>query len=160
MKLPTVSVVLPAYNAASFIQSTLESVFNQTYQDYELIVVDDGSIDTTAEILRSYGDRIRYFWKENGGQSSSRNAGIKLARGQYIAFIDHDDLWLENKLALQLKEMAFGANVGMVTTGCICFKGETDLSTMIPLVNSKSRDALINQLLLSNCSFTSCPIHR
>ena len=98
MKKPLVSVIIPTYNSAGYIEEALESVFEQTLQDFEIIVVDDGSTDGTGEVLRKYGDRIRYIYQENNGPASARNGGIRVARGEYIAFLDADDLWVSTKL--------------------------------------------------------------
>jgi len=148
--MPTVSVILPAYNAAAFIEPTLHSVLNQTYKDFEFIVVDDGSTDATRQVLEKYADKIQYVYKNNGGQSSSRNAGIKIAQGKYIALIDHDDLWLEQKLELQVREIQKSQTVGMVTCGSVLFRGNVDVESEIPRINSKPRQQLIRELLLKN----------
>jgi len=113
---PKVSVVIPTYNAARYIAEAIESVLAQSYHDYEIIVVDDGSTDNTKEVLRPYMDRIRYFYKENGGVSSARNRGIQEARGEYIAFLDADDLWLPEKLKLQIEIMEQHPDFAMIHT--------------------------------------------
>jgi glycosyltransferase involved in cell wall biosynthesis len=96
------SVVIPAYNAAGFIRRTIDSVLAQTYRDYELIVVDDGSTDDTAEIVKSYGDRVRYIYQDNAGGGAGRNTGIAAAKYDWIALLDHDDEWLPEKLQAQM----------------------------------------------------------
>ena len=101
--MPTVSVVIPAYNAEEYIAETLDSVLSQNYSDYEILVIDDGSTDHTGEVLAHYGDRIHLFQKPNGGPASARNLGLKHARGRYIAFLDSDDLWHPEKLARQVE---------------------------------------------------------
>ncbi len=90
-----VSVIIPAYNAAGLISETLQSVFAQTYRDFETIVVNDGSPDTAAleAVLRPFADRLVYLRQENRGVSAARNAGIRAAQGRYVAFLDSDDLW-------------------------------------------------------------------
>ena len=95
-----VSIILPTYNRANQIGKAIESVLAQTYEDFELIVVDDGSTDETEKVVTSYKDcRIRYHrMPENGGQSRARNCGMKLARYDYLAFEDSDDLWRPGKL--------------------------------------------------------------
>lgn len=103
--LPTVSVVIPAYNAAAWIAEAIESVRNQEFLDHEIIVVDDGSTDDTAQVVAAFHGSVHYIHKENGGQSSARNVGIKHARGRYIAFLDADDLWMPNKLSLQMAQL-------------------------------------------------------
>ena len=97
-----ISVVIPAYNAAPFIAMTVRSALQQTYQDLEVIVVDDGSSDGTAACLEEFGDRIRVIRQANAGVARARNAGVALATGSWIAFLDADDLWLPNKLELQM----------------------------------------------------------
>jgi hypothetical protein len=101
--LPRFSVVIPAYNRADSIQPTLQSVLDQTFDDYEVIVVDDGSRDGTRlrAVVDGLGDpRIRYIHRENGGGGAARNTGVEAARGAYIAFLDSDDFFLPHKLAV------------------------------------------------------------
>jgi glycosyltransferase involved in cell wall biosynthesis len=99
--MPRISVVIPTYNRANLISETLDSVLSQTVNDIEVIVVDDGSTDATPAVVSSY-QRVRYLHQANAGQAAARNAGIRMAMGEYIAFVDDDDLWLPNKLAQQL----------------------------------------------------------
>lgn len=101
---PSVSIVMPAYNAQSYIKSAIDSVLGQTFQDWELLVVDDLSVDDTAEYVLSYkDDRIRYLKNpRNLGAAQTRNRAIDAARGRYIAFLDSDDIWLPYKLAAQV----------------------------------------------------------
>jgi glycosyltransferase involved in cell wall biosynthesis len=121
MNPPLVSVIIPTYNSARYIEEALESVFEQTFQDFEIIVVDDGSSDETREILKKYGDRVKYLFQENSGPAGARNRGISNARGKYIAFLDADDLWLPTKLEKQLSLFRQRAHLGMVTTGACSF---------------------------------------
>lgn len=100
--MPTVSVIIPAYNAEPFIAETVKSALNQTYRDLEVIVVDDGSKDRTVERLAEFGDRIRVHRQANAGVAQARNAGVNIATGSWIAFLDADDLWLPHKLEAQM----------------------------------------------------------
>jgi glycosyltransferase involved in cell wall biosynthesis len=102
---PKVSIIIPAYNIAPYIADTLDSVFNQTFTDYEVIVVNDGSPDSEEfeNAIQGYLDRIVYLKQENGGASVARNAGLKAARGEFVAFLDGDDIWLPNYLEEQMK---------------------------------------------------------
>lgn len=100
---PLVSVIVPAYNVADFISETLDSVFAQTFKNYEVVVVNDGSPDTEQleKVLEKYYDRLVYLKQENGGASRARNTGIKASRGELLAFLDGDDIWLPEYLAEQ-----------------------------------------------------------
>lgn len=100
---PKVSVIIPTYNRAIHIGRAVESIFTQTYQDFEIIIIDDGSTDNTKDVLFGYHDRIKYIYQTNKGVSSARNRGIKEARGEYLAFLDSDDIWLPTKLEKQIK---------------------------------------------------------
>jgi len=97
---------MPAYNAEKYIAESIDSVIAQTYTNWELIIVDDGSTDKTGKIASSYvalDERVKYIYQENQKQSIARNNGLKLCRGKYIAFLDSDDIWVINKLEVQLK---------------------------------------------------------
>lgn len=102
--IPRVSVVLPTYNRARYLEGAVQSVLNQTFQDFELIVLDDGSTDNTAEILEQYrkDERIHCSFEVHRGASLARNKGIEKARAQYVAFLDSDDLWFPDKLERQV----------------------------------------------------------
>lgn len=98
---PLISVVIPAYNRAWTLRNAVDSVLDQAYSPFELLVIDDGSADETPALLREYGDRIRVFRQSNQGVGAARNRGIAVARGSLIAFLDSDDRWLPGKLAAQ-----------------------------------------------------------
>ena len=100
--MPAVSVIIPTFNRAKFIGEALESVLNQRFDDREVIVVDDGSDDATADILRCYEGEIRVLIQSNRGVSAARNAGIAIASAELITFLDSDDLWLPGKLEVQV----------------------------------------------------------
>lgn len=100
---PKISVVIPSYNSEKCIRETLESVLRQTLPPHEIIVVDDGSKDNTAAVVRSFGDRVRYLRQDNQGIAAARNTGVNSATGDWIALLDHDDLWLPTKLEKQSK---------------------------------------------------------
>ncbi|MCU0694119.1 MAG: glycosyltransferase [Polyangiaceae bacterium] len=121
---PTVSVVVPAYNAAWCVGKAIDSVLAQTYRDFEIIVVNDGSTDDTLAVLRGYGDAIRIVDQRNGGMSNARNAGIRAARGQFLAFLDSDDWWLPNKLGLQVQLLRSRPDLGF----CSCTARVEDMN--------------------------------
>jgi len=97
-----VSVIIPTYNRAACLKEAIESVINQTYKQLELIVVDDGSTDTTGELLQQYGTVLSVLHTSHRGPSAARNCGIAAARGEHIAFLDSDDVWLPDKLRAQI----------------------------------------------------------
>ncbi len=98
-----VSAIITTYNRRAFVREAIESVLSQDYKVEEIIVVDDGSEDGTEEEVKDYP--VKYIWKENGGISSARNLGIEVSRGEYLAFLDVDDLWLKKKISTQIKLM-------------------------------------------------------
>ena len=112
--MPRVSVIIATFNRSRFIRESIESVLSQTFNDYELIVVDDGSTDNTRAIVAGYGGRIRYFYKDHANQSAALNFGISQAEGEYIAFLDDDDLWLPEKLEKQMRIIDADRSVGLV----------------------------------------------
>jgi teichuronic acid biosynthesis glycosyltransferase TuaG len=129
--LPTVSVIMPAFNSARFIEASIDSVLNQTFRDWELLVVDGGSSDDTIEIVARYTSidhRVRLIQNiDDKGPAHARSTGIKQARGEFIAFLDGDDLWLRNKLATQ---------IGFMTR-----TGSEFSYTKYRMMNSKGTDA-------------------
>jgi len=118
--MPKVSVIIPTYNLCNMVGETINSVLRQTEPDLEVIVVDDGSTDNTRAAVKGIKDsRVKYFYKDNGGCPSACNYGFSKAKGQYIAFLDHDDLWPENYLQVMLSHLenniTFGAAYGLIT---------------------------------------------
>src|SRR5262245_50974266 len=104
--MPEVSVVIPTFNAARFLCQAIDSVLSQTTRDYELLVVDDGSTDTTATIMQRYSGSLRYIRQSNGGVAAARNRGILESVGRYVAFLDADDTWHPKKLERQFAALA------------------------------------------------------
>lgn len=121
---PLVSVTIPAYNCAPFIAETLESILAQTYASIELIVVDDGSTDGTAEVIKPYMDRIVYHRQRNAGLGAARNAGMKLARGEFVAWCDADDLSEPDRLATQAAYLTHNQEVMAIGSDFAAFEGE------------------------------------
>lgn len=112
-----VSVVIPTYNASNFLIRAIQSVVNQTYKNWELIIVDDGSTDHTRQIVEEFqkkDSRIKYFFQNNKGQGAARNLGIKIANGAYIAFLDSDDEFYENKLERVMSYFVKDKNIAFI----------------------------------------------
>ena len=116
---PTVSVIIPAYNAARTIDMALQSVFSQTFRDFEVIVIDDGSTDATLEAVRAWGNAVTFRRQPNGGPASARNHGIHDARGRLLAFLDADDVWLPSKLERQLAYFEAYPTTGLLHTDAL-----------------------------------------
>ncbi len=117
---PRVSVIIPTYNRSGMVKEAVSSVLAQTEPDLEAVVVDDGSEDDTRKVIKAIEDgRVKYFYKDNGGTSSARNYGLAKAKGDYIAFLDHDDLWPENYLDVMVSHLEnngeFGAAYSPIT---------------------------------------------
>jgi glycosyltransferase involved in cell wall biosynthesis len=110
-------VIIPTYNRSDLVQQAIDSVLWQSFRDWELIVVDDGSTDDTRRVVRErYGLRVRYIYQENHGESAARNRGLELATGEYVAFLDSDDLWHPNKLQRQIEAFKDDPSAGLVST--------------------------------------------
>ena len=114
MEYPLVSVIVPAYNASAYIEDAIRSVLEQDYPALEVIVVDDGSRDGTPDLARRFGANVRVVEQQNGGPAVARNRAVKLARGDLLAFIDADDLWLPGKLKAQVEYLRAHPETGLV----------------------------------------------
>lgn len=112
--MPLVSVIMPAYNSRLYIAAAIESVLEQDYEALELIVVDDGSSDGTPTEVRRFGERVRIIEQENAGPATARNTGVSAARGDLLAFIDADDVWLPGKISAQVEYLRDHPDVGVV----------------------------------------------
>jgi GT2 family glycosyltransferase len=123
--IPRVSVVIPAFNHARWVADAVRSVAAQQFRDLEIIVVDDGSTDDTARALGECGVPLRYLHQDNRGPSSARNAGVQVARGRLIAFLDADDLWLPDKLALQVPVIDARAEAAVVYADAVFWDEST-----------------------------------
>jgi len=147
-----VSVIIPTYNRANLLHRAIKSVLNQTWQDLEIIVVDDGSTDNTEEDVKRFGDqRIRYIrHKKNKGSAVARNYGIKIARGEYIAFQDSDDEWLPEKIEKQMEIFKTApSKIGVVYTGL--WRIENNKKIYIPSSEiSKKEGDIHNALFIKN----------
>lgn len=105
MTQPLISCIVPVFNGERYLREAVDSIFQQTYQPLEVLVADDGSTDGTATLLASYGDQIHYLWQPNAGPAAARNSGMQAAQGEFIAFLDADDLWHPEKLSRQMKRL-------------------------------------------------------
>ncbi|MEW5805860.1 MAG: glycosyltransferase [Acidobacteriota bacterium] len=112
--MPKVSVIIPTYNRAHYITQALESVFAQTFRDFEVVVVDDGSTDNTKEALSTYMESIRYIRQENRGEAAARNSGIRASTGEWVAFLDSDDMWEPQTLETLIEASRVNPDAGLI----------------------------------------------
>lgn len=151
MDKPLVSVIMPAYNAELYIGEAIKSVINQTFQNWELIIVDDGSTDTTAEIIVEYKrneKRIKSLFQKNGKQGKARNLGLAYSNGKYIAFLDADDLWVENKLTIQINYLLVNQEIDLIfSSGYFLDRGNsTDFDVVVkPIWNINDLPLFVNK---------------
>jgi|688.fasta_scaffold302720_2 glycosyltransferase involved in cell wall biosynthesis len=136
-----ISIIIPLYNKEEYIERVLKCIENQTFKNWECIIVDDGSTDDSASIVKEYilnrGKQWRYFHQENRGQASARNTGIDLCEGRYIAFLDADDLWPNNKLALQFSALEVNPNCVLALSPFVIFDPNSRLPRLVKHTNSE-----------------------
>lgn len=148
------SVVLPCYNGAQWIAEAIESVLAQTFEDFELVIIDDGSTDNSKEIVASHlrDERIRYIHQENRGFSTAINRGIKESGGNLVGFIGHDDSWMPNKLELQVKHFSEHKDVDLVHTNYCSIDSQGRIIGVrdIRIPDDSSKKEIVEQLFLSN----------
>jgi glycosyltransferase involved in cell wall biosynthesis len=152
-----VSVVIPTYNTSNFLIKAIQSVINQTYKNWELIIVDDGSTDQTRQIVEEFqkkDSRIKYFFQNNKGQGAARNLGIKNTSGNYIAFLDSDDEFFENKLERVISYFEKDKNIGFIYTDAIIIGDYLYKKRMSEIVTPYS-GKIYTKLLFNNFITTS-----
>lgn len=152
--MPLVSVVIPTHNRADLLLSAIRSVLKQTYTSWELIVVDDGSTDATAEVmdpfLRSNRDQIKYIKKKNGGCASARNAGLKAATGDYLCLLDSDDLFMPAKLEVQVGLLERYPSTGFVYSDAFEFDALTGHAWLSRVANQGGQGDFALQHFMTN----------
>lgn len=153
---PLVSVIIPAFNVAAWIGETIQSVLHQTYRPTEVIVVDDGSTDSTPLVAQSFGKAVKYIRKINGGVGSARNAGFRVSTGEYVAFVDADDLWLPDKLARQVALLESKPDVGWVYCDALVVDdSDNNILDRVGRTSDLPEGDIVDSLLLNN--FVPCP---
>lgn len=149
--MPQVSVIIPTYNSARYVVDAVESVLAQTYRDFEVIVIDDGSTDETPEVMKRYGAPVRYLRQENAGVAAARNRGIAESSGRYVAFLDADDVWLPQKLERQINALAINYGVQACDTGYVL--ADTTLNPVAVKRNLRSGSTFKELLLRGTVVF-------
>ena len=149
---PKVSVIIPTYNRADLIKETIQSVFDQTFQSFEIIIVDDGSTDNTRQVVKNINSpKIKYIYQDNSGRPAhARNRALKETRGEYIAFLDSDDLWLPHKLELQVKFLDKHQDVGLVYSQAKIFGKTKGIFAIPPVARFARTGWMFDELLKIN----------
>jgi len=161
MSVPRVSTVVPAYNAEKYVRATIDSALAQSSVDHEVIVVDDGSTDSTPTILDEYGRKIRVIRQANGGLSSARNAGIAASQAEFIAILDADDIWLPGKLSSQLNLLETNPQYPMVHCRTFSWDARTDARTdFVKADQSLYQNDCFGQLFMHNAICVSSVVAR
>lgn len=157
--MPQISVIIPVYNTGTLLRETVNSVLEQSFSDFELILVDDGSNDETKQIISSFDDtRIKVIRKENGGVASARNTGILAAEGDHVALLDHDDLWHKDKLKVQKALLDADEDAVLVYSPIESF-GTSD-TIQIPEYDIIEGNAFLSELEQNKIHSTSCVMFR
>jgi glycosyltransferase involved in cell wall biosynthesis len=164
MSVPEVSVVIGAYNCGLYIKETVLSVINQVFKNWELVIVDDGSTDDTYKIISNIrDDRIRVIRldKNSGLPAISRNTGIKASRGEFIAFLDHDDIWFPDKLSIQLQCLKEDPSIGLVCCNLKIMSSDKRFDNMNHIFDNRRRSGdLYKELMSSNFIVCSSVVTR
>lgn len=159
---PLVSIIVPCYNQAQYLPETLDSVLAQTYNNWECIIVNDGSPDNTEEIAKVYCDkdqRFKYIYKENGGLSSARNAGLKLIKGSFVQFLDSDDMIDSQKFEKQITSFIQNKNLNISITNYYSFDNNLKIYHTTNIWNNKISSDIRHDILFRWDRDFSIPIH-
>lgn len=154
---PLISVIMPAYNAAPYIRDSVATVLGQDHRHLELIIVDDGSSDGTPELVEGLDPRITVLRQKNAGPAAARNLGLKTAKGEFIAFLDADDLWTPHKLSLQLAFLQAHPDYGMAYGGFLRWFAKTD-GSFDPPPPAQGADAPIDALIQAQSGWIYVPL--
>lgn len=158
--MPKVSVIIPTYNREEYISDTVQSVLDQSYRDFEIIVIDDGSTDNTAEKLEKYNSKIKLIRQKNSERAVSRNNGIKNSSGKYIAFLDSDDKWVPNKLEKQIKILDNKSQFILVYSACLRMNETSNVIKSAKRQLDGYSGNVFEKLLLRNFIVSPTPIIR
>jgi len=150
---PLISAIMPVYNGAAFVAAAIESALGQAYAPLELIVVDDGSTDGSAAIVQGFGDKLTCIHQRNRGPAAARNAGLQIARGEIIAFLDADDLWPAGKLACQQERLAADGALDVALGHTQFMQQEEGAGEAVALINEPYPQYLLGSALFRRSVF-------
>jgi hypothetical protein len=159
---PLVSIIIPAYNVTNYIGDALNSVLAQTFTDYEVIVINDGSLDSEAleRTLVPYMSRIVYLRQENQGVSAARNRGILSARGTFLAFLDGDDTWLPHYLDVQVSRIQADPTIDVLYPNVVMFGESSEAGEEFMTICPSRGEVTFESLVLQECNVSNCSIAR
>lgn len=158
--MPTVSAVITTYNLAEMLPEAIESVLAQDWKDIQIIVVDDGSTDNTAEVMKKYAGVVQYISQKNAGPSAARNTGIQASGGEFLAFLDGDDLWKPNKTSRQLMEFEKDTTVGLVSSDFSVHEGDRVTESYLASCRHVASGKIFPNLLKENFLLPSAAMLR
>jgi len=160
--LPKVSVIIPTYDRALLVCGAIDSVLNQTYHDYEIIVIDDGSTDATTDVMAAYGPKVKYLRvPHSGNPATTRNAGLSVAEGEFVAFLDSDDQWLPSKLERQIPILESDPEIGLECSNAIVkYQGQDALEQLYLKLDQGFSGSVVARLLEQNFIITSTTVIR
>ena len=152
---PLISIIIPAYNVETYIDQCIKSVLNQTYKNYEIILVDDGATDNTGSICDMYGknENIKVIHKKNGGLSDARNVGLELAGGKYVMFLDSDDYWNDTYFLKKIHERILSKDVDLIVFGYNKILNQKIIDTRIPTCNATDICDLVRKDAFDICAW-------
>ncbi len=157
---PTVSIIIAAYNSAEYIGETVSSVFAQTFTDYELIIVNDGSTDATEQALEPFRDRIIYLRQNNRGPAGARNTGLRQARGGYLALLDNDDLWEATYLEKMIAQLEGEPGTGLIYPNAVLFGAPRWEGKLFQEIYPSSQPVTFEKLLTRECNVFASSLFR
>lgn len=155
--LPLVSIIIPTFNSADLLRLTLESVVKQTYQNIEVILIDDGSTDHTVEVARLFGDRVHYIFQENQGTDAAFRNAFEISTGKYISFLDHDDLIMPSKIKKQVEALEANPKIGLCYCGYFYIDGRSNWIQNYCLLPDEN---IVKELVLANFIWSGGPLVR
>ena len=153
-----VSIIIPVCNGEKFMKQTLESVYAQSYKNFEVVCVDDGSTDGSSEIIKRFDPRVIYQFQVNKGQSAARNAGIHLSHGDLIAFLDADDIWFPEKLKLQVNYFLDHPEVSMIHSNMSIGTNDSIITPALPIIKRHIGFSIFDELYLGNFITTASAV--
>lgn len=157
-----ISIIIPTYNRAEYLKEAISSALNQTFKDFEIIVIDDASTDNTGDIVLSFGGRVRYIYQDNKERAAARNRGIRESKGEYVAFLDSDDLWLQEHLQSFCESLNMKKDFGLAFSGSYMMNESGNIISKIKAFNFREKPLkeIVKKFSSGGCNASSCLIRK